>query len=1409
VNVEITAGPGTALEDVANELAAAVNGHLQRPDDQWDGYFHCAGQVISPTHPLGLPPLVQGATLVLGVSNPPVPLLTSLTEIHVVAGPDSGLTYPILTGRPLLIGRQAASGIALADPDVSRRHAEISTSDGVVRVRDLASVNGTRISADPVGADPQELRPEAQLRLGGSTLMLRGPGRPVAATLPDGAGHLLVNRRTPLCAPRPLARIDLPSPPQRSPRPHLPWFMVLAPLFLAGPAALLWHQPGYLLIAALSPLLMLGQYFADRHRGGKERRLRATEYQDRARTAEAAVAQALRTDGEHLEATHPDLARIGVTARIPTDELWHRTPEHPATLTVRLGRGPAPSGVTVNDPAAGGQKQAGDTRLSHQDVPIVLPLLAFGVVGISGPRAAVLGTARAIIGQLVVLHSPRDLAVGLLRRQLPEAWPHAGEWDWLEWLPHHAPAEVTGIAIARPRRANVLILDGAQRLRRRADVAGLLARASAQARTSSSSGTNPIRPDFVHSEGNFASIVICLARDESSLPLECAAIIVHAEPGQPAVLRRAGQSALTFRPDLAGPRWAARLARSLAPLKDATPDDASDIPHQVGLLDLLRRLDPEEPLDPASLARSWRSGRPPQTPDPRTASVRAVLGASLGRTVTVDLRTDGPHVLVGGTTGSGKSELLQTLIASLALRCSPERLTFLLIDYKGGAAFHACLELPHVGALLTDLDPRSGRRALSSLTAELRRREQLLRHSGMTDIDGYAFHPKSDGPAEPMPRLVIVVDEFRVLTEELPEFVAGLVRIATVGRSLGVHLVLATQRPAGVVSPDIAANVNLRIALRVRDAADSHDLLADPAAAELPAVPGRALVRSGAAAPEEFQTAQVSGRSSGDEADDAPLVRLLRPGSVVPVPTGGAPEGLGKGPTDLERIVAVTRAAATMLGIAPARAPWLPELPVDLTPDRLGAPDHQRCLPFALTDLPDEQRQETVGWDLTAGHLAVVGGPRSGRSTVLRTLCTTAQQIEGGVHIYVLDAAGRLADLEPAGPAHAVIHPDDHERAGRLLRRLTSELRDRQEAPHPGVPVLLLVDGWEALMSAWAGLGPAALVDDLFQVLRDGPGAGIVAAATGGVPLLTGPSSSLFRQRLVLPLPDPTEALVVGVPADQARNNGPPGRGLWLASGQTGFRLAQVARDVREPARSSSAGLRRIDDAWDIPALPTRMSRADLPSAGVHRRRRPGLVVIGMGGERVRPVRLDLTAEPVTLVLGSRGSGRTTAIRSLAEGLDEAGQPFIVLSGRDARRPGAPADLADRLTRQPELVVLLDAPPVPDLAGPGTDELAEVLTAHLTGANGKEGHLVLTASLADLAGAYRGVLTLAREVQQGLVLGAVSPAEGEVFGVRLDRCPAGPPGRGLLVAAGEVVSVQVAYPVRVPDERRGRWKGGA
>ena len=276
--------------------------------------------------------------------------------------------------------------------------------------------------------------------------------------------------------------------------------------------------------------------------------------------------------------------------------------------------------------------------------------------------------------------------------------------------------------------------------------------------------------------------------------------------------------------------WCDELARLLAPVRDAGMRTGGTLPRRVSLLELLEL---EEPSTAAVAERWKRAGEALSAPIGRTAEQAFTIDAA---------PLEGFRMLLAGMPGAGKSELLQAMIAALAASHPPTRLTFLLVDYKGGAAFRDCVGLPHTVGLITDLDARLADRARVSLLAELRRRESVLQAAGARSLRELTRRRPADAP----PALLIVVDEFAALARELPAFVDTLLDVAQRGRSLGLQLVLATQRPRGVVGDALRANMSLRVAMRVSDAAESLDVVDAPDAAAIPAsTPGRAVALTG------------------------------------------------------------------------------------------------------------------------------------------------------------------------------------------------------------------------------------------------------------------------------------------------------------------------------------------------------------------------------------------------------------------------------------------------------------------------------------------------------------------------------------------------------------------------------------
>lgn len=811
-----------------------------------------------------------------------------------------------------------------------------------------------------------------------------------------------------------------------------------------------------------------------------------------------------------------------------------------------------------------------------------------------------------------------------------------------------------------------------------------------------------------------------------------------------AVLQRPGLPDRPFRPTLLRLGRARVFARALAALRPAQPAGGSD--PESGRAAALGELVPW-PYRPEEAARGW--SRPGLT---------VPLGLGDGGPVTVDLALDGPHALVAGTTGSGKSELLRSLVVGLALRNSPADLSLLLIDYKGGSSLGACAGLPQVTGLVTDLDPHLAERVLRSLQSELRRRERVLHAAGVRDVRD---------PGQPgLPRLVVVIDEFRVLAEEVPQVMDGLVRVAAVGRSLGVHLVLATQRPAGVVGADLRANVNLRVALRVRDTTDSYDVLECADAAGLPeGRPGLALLRTGAAPPRSVQVAvarpaprpRTTDGWRITEADDLWVARAALEASDTTAADEDDP---------VPDLAATLAAAAEATGLR-APAVWLPPLSADLCSD--PAADGA----WAVADLPGEQRQPPLTWP-GDHHLGIVGASRSGRTTALRSLLTRSP-----AWFVALDL-GRALDEGWAGPADprccAWVLPDDRAHALRVLDLLLALVQARHGDPLlPRAPLVLAIDGWDRLVDQLGQVEGGRGIDVAGRVLREGPGVGVVGVVTGDRSLLLGTMATLLPETWMLHLNDPADLLLTGLRAAQVPSHQPPGRAVRARDGV----IAQVVRPD-PPGGRALPGPTAPGATPPLRCLPLpRLARCGDPT------------VWAVGGDDAAAV--DLPVGPV-LVLGPPGSGRSRTLAALAAA---AGGTALLVEGSD---PPPEHDLRARLQHLDDrAVVSVDDAHL--LAGTPVEDL---LVSHAA-RHGARAALHVAADLDGAGTAFRGLLPQMARCRTAVVLQPGMPGDGAVVGARLPVGDLPVPGRGVLVHRGRSIRIQVAAPLPGPDRR---WPGG-
>jgi len=1240
-DARMRAAPGTTL--------AAVHEALGRLAGRPGAALYAGSRRLPAEAVLGGPGLQPGDVVGVGSPGPRAADRGGVLELGVVGGPDAGGSDPLPRGE-VLVGRGPSADVRVRDPDVSRRHALVVVSSAGATVRDLASTNGTRLDGVRVGPDPVPLRVDQLLRVGETTLALAVPSEPPASVRAIGDGTVAVHRPPRLTTPQDDVEVEVPAEPHANERAGAPVLASLVPFATAALAGAFLHGGLFVALGIVSPALFVAGALVQRRTQGRRRARELVTYRLVLAEAEVALAAAVQEEIRQRRAADPDPAAVRRIARGPTSRIWERRPSDPDFCRIRLGTADLPAQVRRRSSGQGPGRP--ETAAS---VPVTVSLPAVGVLGVAGPLRPTAATARFVLAALATLHGPRDVAIALFAGRSV-----VDDWSWARWLPHLADdrgSRSARVGLAHERQCELLselvrelearqarwvgsspwcgpctvtVLDRWSELRQLPGLGRLLADGPAV--------------------GMFA---VCLDASPELLPVCCGAVAeVTGEIGTRLRIRVSGQASVEdVIADGVSQRWSEGVARALAPLRDDSTDTPGAPPASCRLLDVVGL----EPPEPAGVLAGWqRAGRATYAP----------IGAAAEGPFGVDLKKDGPHALVAGTTGAGKSELLQTLIASLAVANRPDAMTFVLIDYKGGAAFNDATHLPHTLGMVTDLDPHLTERALQSLNAELKRREHLLAAAAAKDIEDYwdtqHTHP-TRAPTDPLPRLLLIIDEFATLVEELPDFVTGLIGIAMRGRSLGVHLILATQRPTGIVSPVIRANTNLRIALRVTDDTESHDVIdANDAARINKNTPGRGFLRVVGAAPVEFQTARVGGRPTAGAARPPEVTAVLWRAFGCPEPV--VEDEPGDGPTDLQRLVAAVCAAAAAGGFGPPSSPWLPPLPPVLTLDDLdcGTPVGGRpgsaegggrpVVPLGLADHPAEQRQVRYAVDVAdGGSVLVAGAPRSGRSTVLRTLAGSIAQRwpVDDIHLYALDcgsgALHLLADLPHCG---AVVRRDQVARGVRVLALLLEEVRRRQDrlaregfgsvaeqrgsaAPDDRLPWLMLfVDGWEGFVAGYETVDHGRPIDMLLGLAREGPAVGLKVVVTSDRQGLLTRLSAAFGERLLLRLSDRLDYALAGIPARCVPEHMPAGRGL-LAAAATEVQVALLDRDPSGPAQA--AALARIAaSATDLAAadpprhapfrvrpLPRLVRLADLASNAP---RAPSTTAAADPGDQPRPV---------------------------------------------------------------------------------------------------------------------------------------------------------------------------------------------
>ena len=1213
VDVVVEASPDATIGDLADELLRYVGDHASEEMTiaaEDDPAVPGREELVATAAPRsGSVVVIAPATSVVR----PRPIAAPVVLSSATRGPPVRLPYGRTT-----IGTASTCAVVVEAAGVEPVHAEVVVGDSV----ELHAVGTGSIDVDgtPVRGGIR-LGSGSLISIGSELLTLRIDER---LRPPPPRGPVRAVARVQSMRPEPTADpIEVPVPPERIRLPGFPVLTATVPLLMG---AALWVATRSALTAAFvlfSFVFVVAGGLESRRESRAEQRFRIAEF--RRLLAEAARRTNDRADRSvaGLDATSPGPAELLAWAGRPASRLWERWDVGPAVMRVRLGHreqcvAPCerrPGGLPdLRDEADRVMAEAG-----RRVAPVTIDLDVEQTLAVTGSDESATAVGRSVVVQIATMIGP-DVC-GIEVHASPDRRPI---WRWVEWLPHVEPAP------GRGRR--LLVVDGL-------------------------TGT-ALDEVLAELESDSKACAVVIATSSAHLPRPGAVVATerHDLNGSPIGRLRIGDGGWTdFEPEDVSADEAETAARSLAALRPSVPIGGSTNPSLPGRLALSEILDTALAGDgaAASIASRWRATG-------ASSNLAAPVGVARGGVLSVDLRRDGPHALIAGTTGSGKSELLRTMVAALAANHAPERITFLLIDYKGGAAFRGVSDLPHTVGVITDLTQSLAERALVSLWAELRRREHLLVERGLPDTTDVEAMAAIDRP----PALVVMIDEFATLAREIPAFVDGVVDVAQRGRSLGIHLILATQRPAGVVTDAIRANTGLRIALRMADADDSRDVVDNPAAAHLPRdIPGRSVLRVGPHQVLTFQAAYSGGPSSY-----GPVIQSARLGHTARPTTRVAANPTSE--TELAALVAAVRGAHRSLGGRAPRRPWLDPLPglvalstitsgssteSDTTGGRRrGTGAAGTLLAIGLADQPHEQRQDPHHIDLSGGVL-VVGAGRSGRTTTLRTIATTAARRFGSdIEIHAIDCGRDLESLARIDRVGDVVMIDDVERVMRLLRGIDSDLRrrliDRGHAPSRR---LLIIDGFGAFEAATARVNGGEALDLLARLAIEGRAVDIhVVAAAGRRSEVPPAIYSALGQRIVLRCGTVDDAVMLGVPLDVAES--PIRAGLAWCSGVA----VQIATaDSNEPASGMGSAARSDNHPRPVPRLPTLIRRSALAV-----RRRPSLwtLPIGLHGDDLATVDLDL-AHHAAVVAGPPRSGRSAALTTIADSARAAGIPRRIL----------------------------------------------------------------------------------------------------------------------------------------------------
>lgn len=1291
---------------------------LKKEDNRWYIYNHSKSGIFYNGSTISKKELVPFDTFIIG--NSP----ETMSQAAIMVKPEDSYdnileNFEIRGVSEISIGKSESNNIVYSDKLVSSEHAKIYKSiDGRYHIADLESLNGTFVNGKKVY--DSALSQGDVIHICGYKIVFEGSFISVhhigdgvyvndlkAALKSSKPPYPFIQRSPRLIPEMPGGEKPIPNPPSAATKPTISWLSILLPPVMMSIITIITAiigKSGYMLLSVsmtfVSVFVSISQYVSQGKKFTQDTNLRNKKYGEVIHSIRKELEIAREQQKKGMLIMNPDLNECISRVESIDRKLWERTPQFNDFLSARIGIGTMPLTTKIkvqtqplsieNDPLLLEPQKVHDEFSQVSDIPVCVPLFHAGTAGMIGSRSEVLKTTRALITQLATFHSYEEVKIILVYPK-----EEADEWEWIRWLPHvwNENRQIRFLANDK-ETAHQLFGSFYDIIKEREQRAP---------KDKEDAPPTPVNiPHYVfiladirlieneaimtyltHNNQSLGVSTIYLFDRIEYLPKDCQVIIELAPKSGSMVQRSQGSSPVPFLPDTISIKDAEHFSRSMAPIRIKELLSSTNLPSSITLLQLYS----VRTVDELGILERWEKNKSFRT-------LAAPLGIRTGNEmISLDLheRGQGPHGLVAGTTGSGKSELLQSFIISVAINFHPHDVVFVLIDYKGGGMANAFLDLPHLVGTITNLGGNQTTRALVSIKSELRRRQTIFAEHGVNHIDSYQKLYHSQKASEPLPHLVIIADEFAELKSEQPDFMRELVSTARVGRSLGVHLILATQKPAGVVDDQIWSNARFRICLKVQGPEDSQDVIKRPDASNIK-LPGRAYIQVGN--DEIFELFQSAWSGAGYAPDASEEINTQNDISEVAIDgkrhqlyTRSSSRISKSEFTQLEATISHISDVAVQKNIIRLKGPWLPPLPEQLYLQSLltdvnGCWDGEKWTKadtwlspvIGLFDDPESQLQAPLTIDLgKEGHLIVYGSPGYGKTTFLQTLIMSMaiNYTPSDVSIYILDFGVRTLGIFSGLPhVGGTVMVDEEEKLNKLFKYLIKEMdvrkdlfsdkgvsslsayRDSCEEELPAIVVI--IDNFSAFSEIYPEYD-----DYLIQISREGGNLGIhIVLTCSSTSSIRYKLSSNFKLAVALQMSDKADYSTIVGKTHGLEPSPVNGRGLIKATPPLEFQTALPVEGESEVERTIKlkSTISAVSKSWTgpeakpIPVMPEIVYYKDIITRNEVKKtlaRKPACIPLGIEENEMEPSFIDLLETPHLLVSGDIQSGKTTFLQAL------------------------------------------------------------------------------------------------------------------------------------------------------------------